>query len=264
MKEKELTKELKELDILEKKVRQSLASAPKGKIRAELSKGKYPQYYYTSEDKEKSCRERYLRKEEKELAKSCVQREYDQLVLNEIIKRRKEISIILSQHEYSEIKEIYNRFSEAKRRLISPYILSDEEFLKNWIERNEQQNSISIQNPFVTEKGEIVRSKSEKMIADKLFIKGVNYKYEAGLKLNDRTTLFPDFTLLNIKNRKEYYLEHFGMMDNLEYCKKALEKIDTYANNNIYIGERLFVTFESNSKPINMNRIDEIIDICLA
>ncbi|MCQ2080754.1 MAG: hypothetical protein MJZ11_03790 [Lachnospiraceae bacterium] len=41
--------------------------------------------------------------------------------------------------------------------------------------------------------------------------------------------------------------------------KRALEKIDLYAENGIHIGERLFVTFESSMKPINLNRIDDMI-----
>lgn len=70
---------------------------------------------------------------------------------------------------------------------------------------------------FQTARGEKVRSKSEVMIADTLQRFGVPYKYEYPLKLR-KFTAYPDFYCLNLRTRKEYYWEHFGMMDNVEYA----------------------------------------------
>ena len=72
--------------------------------------------------------------------------------------------------------------------------------------------------------------------------------------------MFPDFTILNVKKREEVYYEHFGMMDQLEYCKNALERIEQYENNGILLGERLFVTFECSQKAINLKQLDLLID----
>lgn len=258
-------KEMEELKILREKVEKSLLNAPKGRIRAEMKNGKYPQYYlFDKENEEISTRGRYLRKNELELARACVQKEYDKRVLNAISKREKTINEILLLKGEEEIKNIHKKMPEAKRILIVPYVISDEEYVNYWLKSNgENENTISIVNGFVTEQGEIVRSKSEKMIADKLYFRKIPYKYEKSLKLSGRKMIFPDFTLLNVRKREEIYLEHFGMMDNPEYCKKALEKIDLYEENGIYLGERLFVTFESSMKAINLQSIDNIIDINL-
>ena len=61
----------------------------------------------------------------------------------------------------------------------------------------------------------------------------------------------PDFTVLNIRKRKELYLEHFGMMDNPAYAEKAINKIQMYEQNGIYVGEKLMLTYETSKNPIN-------------
>ena len=256
---------MEELKILREKVEKSLLNAPKGRIRAEMKNGKYPQYYlFDKENEEISTRGRYLRKNELELARACVQKEYDKRVLNAISKREKTINEILLLKGEEEIKNIHKKMPEAKRILIVPYVISDEEYVNYWLKSNgENENTISIVNGFVTEQGEIVRSKSEKMIADKFNLNRIPYVYEPQLRLKKNVVVCPDFLLLNKRSHEEFYLEHFGMMDNPEYCKKALQKIELYEENHIYLGQRLFATFESSIKPINMNQIDTIINMYL-
>ncbi|MBQ4045421.1 MAG: hypothetical protein II627_03140 [Lachnospiraceae bacterium] len=83
------------------------------------------------------------------------------------------------------------------------------------------------------------------LIANKLFSMNIPYKYEQPLLLNSGTTIFPDFTILDLRRRRELYLEHFGMMDNPEYSEKAIKKNDDYARNGIFLGCQLFITMES-------------------
>ena len=61
---------------------------------------------------------------------------------------------------------------------------------------------------YSTEKGELVRSKSELLIADMYYSLGIPYKYEAGVKLRGGIVRYPDFTLLRVRDRKEFYHEH--------------------------------------------------------
>ena len=48
-------------------------------------------------------------------------------------------------------------------------------------------------------------------------------------------------------------------MDNPEYCEKAIKKIETMQKNGIYIGEKLIVTFETQSHPLNMKIVENTI-----
>jgi len=111
----------------------------------------------------------------------------------------------------------------------------------------------------LTEKGERVRSKSEKIIADKLYMLGIPYRYEHPIILNGNIKIYPDFTILKMPERKEVYLEHFGMMDDMEYVDKTCYKINTYEKNGIYLGVNLFVTHETNRNPLNTKVLDRML-----
>lgn len=112
----------------------------------------------------------------------------------------------------------------------------------------------------ITERGERVRSKSEKIIADKLYMLGIPYRYEYPLILEGNIKVYPDFTILKMPERKAVYLEHFGMMDDTDYVTKAIHKLNTYEKNRIYLGVNLFITFETSKKPLNIRALDEIIN----
>ena len=63
--------------------------------------------------------------------------------------------------------------------------------------------------------------------------------------------MYPDFTVLNVRTRRELHWEHFGMMDNPGYVEKTINKIHTYEQNGIYAGEKLLLTYEASKTPIN-------------
>lgn len=262
MKNQRYLQELQELEALEKIILRSLKNAPTGTIRCAMAQGKYPQYYIlTNDSKEQFSHWKYLPKKEIDVAKTYSQKEYDTLLLKAIQKRKKELNTILSIPATSNIENEILKLPPAKQCLIQPYLLTDSEYEQQWLSIvPDLKNSYPIENGFITEKGEIVRSKSEKIIADKLFIKGIPYKYETALKLPNGVVFFPDFSLLNRRTREEFYLEHFGMMDNPEYCKSAIEKINMYEENGIYLGEKLFVTFESSLKPIDIKHLDSLLE----
>ena len=57
--------------------------------------------------------------------------------------------------------------------------------------------------------------------------------------------MYPDFTILKMPERREVYLEHFGMLDDESYLENVLCKISTYERSGIYPGVDLFVTYET-------------------
>lgn len=68
--------------------------------------------------------------------------------------------------------------------------------------------------------------------------------------------MYPDFTFLSKQTRREIYWEHEGRMDDPTYVKSALKKIEGYENNGIYIGERLRLTFETESSGLSKRSIE--------
>ena len=105
-----------------------------------------------------------------------------------------------------------------------------------------------------------MRSKSEKIIADKLYHLGIPYKYEAPLNLKGLGIIHPDFTIMDMKNRREVYWEHCGIMDNSEYAERAVARINQYERNGLHLGERLILTFETGNTPLDIRVLDKIIE----
>ena len=105
---------------------------------------------------------------------------------------------------------------------------------------------------YQTARGEKVRSKSEKLIADLLFTYKLNYKYEKRLVLNGRD-YYPDFTIINPLSGQPCYWEHLGLTDT-EYKEKWSLKEKAYRNHSILKDVNLIVSTEE-----DLNRLDEII-----
>ena len=139
-------------------------------------------------------------------------------------------------------------------------ILSDEEFVKQWSSiPYKGKEFMDEEKEILTERGERVRSKSEKIIADKLYMLGIPYRYEYPLLLKNNVKIYPDFTILKMPEREEVYLEHFGMMDDIDYVNKAFYKITTFEKNGIYLGVKLFITYETSRTPLNTKNLHGMI-----
>ena len=68
-----------------------------------------------------------------------------------------------------------------------------------------------------TERGDLVRSKSELVIADKLHDRGIDYAYEQPLVLTNGRTRYPDFTIADHAMGVTFYWEHLGLLDDPGY-----------------------------------------------
>ena len=111
----------------------------------------------------------------------------------------------------------------------------------------------------MAEKGERVRSKSEKILADYFFRNGIEYKYECPLYLNGVGIIYPDFTFLSKKTGGEIYWEHNGMVDSPDYARKMVRKINAYEKNGIFVGERLILTYETEQTILNTDKIEQMV-----
>lgn len=141
-----------------------------------------------------------------------------------------------------------------------PYIQSKEELIRNWLAYHYEPKPFSAADPEIfTEKGERVRSKSEKMIADKLALMGIPYRYEAPLSLDCYNTIYPDFTLLHADAGREIYLEHNGMMDDTGYSIKAVRRINQYIRHGIFPGDGLLLTFETSNTSLDMRIVETML-----
>ena len=175
----------------------------------------------------------------------------------------KELSVLkraLDHYPQTVPEDVFELLTEERKKLVTPIILTDDQYLKQWLEKPYEQKGFKEETPFYTTlKGERVRSKSEQIGADRLYINGIPYKYECPLKINNKI-IFPDFTILRMSDRKELYWEHFGMMDDPQYADNMVRKMNSYTLANIYQGDRLFSTYETGNTPLDTRVIDRMIN----
>ena len=117
-----------------KEAKDRLNNAPKGHLRI-AKKRKGVEYYYkeeTSNRENKSNNGRYIRKEEYSLAVKLAQRDYDKLILNNAEERAKSIEVFLKQYKKTSLTEVYSNTNFYRRNLITPVLLTDEEYIKQW------------------------------------------------------------------------------------------------------------------------------------
>ena len=82
---------------------------------------------------------------------------------------------------------------------------------------------------------------------------------EASLKIGDKT-YYPDFTILRPRDKRIFYWEHFGMMDDEDYKQSANRKMAVYLENDIFPWDQLITTYESDKCPIDVRNIQSIIN----
>lgn len=244
------TKLIKEKRILEEilnKARKNNDETKLGHLKIKQKKGK-PEYY---------CDGKYLKKDQLDIAKRIAQRDYDESMIRKAEERVKVIEKFLKEYDKTSLKTLYKDTNEYRKQLIVAPIISDEEYIKNWQSVEYKGKNFEEDMPEIyTNKGERVRSKSEKIIADKLYSLEIPYRYEYPLMLSGNVKVYPDFTILKMPEREEVYLEHFGMMDDSGYVDKALFKLSTYERNGIYLGVNLFITYETSKTILNTRTLD--------
>ena len=251
---KMLLKERERLQKIEEKTREQLKNAPEGQLR--ISKTNHHiQYYLCTE----GCPRKngvYLHKTEKELAYQLAQKRYDEKVLHLVNKRLKQIEKLAKDYPDDEIERIFLNEHEERQRLICPIEFTWDQQLEQWWRKEYEGKGFKEGDPLIySEKGERVRSKSEKILADYFYHNHIPYKYEKPLLLAGYGVVYPDFTFLSKRTGKEIYWEHEGRMDDPGYVKSAIKKMESYENNGIFIGERLILTFETETVVLSSKSI---------
>ena len=88
---------------------------------------------------------------------------------------------------------------------------------------------------------------------------GIPFRYEQALKTRSMGIVFPDFTLLDVWNRKIVLFEHFGLMDDESYRNRNISKIRNYIQEGFELGNSLLYTMETNGRPLSTKYLKKII-----
>ncbi len=211
----------------------------------------------------------YMPRSQEKLARSLIQNDYDKKSIPAIEAEIKELKDFLKAYKEKCSDSVYQKLASTRREVVMPLTLDDDAYAAAWLKVEYRQKKILEDAPqLFTDNNEQVRSKSEVIIANALKAAGVPYRYEFPLLVDknpeadagaDFYELHPDFYCLNLRTRKEFAWEHFGMMDDPEYAARATEKLELYAENGFFPGKNLIITMETSAKPLSSKLLKSVI-----
>ncbi len=251
----EIEKRITYLEQLISEKQKSLENAPEGWLEATKCRSTCQYYAFTPEIPQGF----YVRKKNLSLAKALAQKSYDKAVLAKAIAELNSLKSLLDVRTSGTAEDVFETLTPARQALIAPIYLPDKQFVEAWKNTPYEPKPFTEDTTsFFTSKGERVRSKSEILIADALNRFHIPYRYEYPAQLG-KITVYPDFMCLNVRERKEVYWEHFGLMDDHDYREKAIAKEKAYITAGIYPGKNLITTAETFRQPLDVQIVHRII-----
>ena len=107
-----------------------------------------------------------------------------------------------------------------------------------------------------TSRGLYMRSRSEVLIAEKLYEYDIPFRYEQVIPIG-RYTLAPDFTFLD-RHNDEFYLEYCGLMDDAGYANHQVWREGQYRSLGIVPWRNMIYIYDANDS-IDMEEVEWII-----
>lgn len=240
----------------------------------------------------------YMPRSQKKLAHALIQNNYDQKTIPAIEAEIKELKDFQKSYKEKCSDIVYQKLASTRQEVVTPLTLNDEQYAAAWLKVEYRRKKIPEDTPqLFTDNNEQVRSKSEVIIANTLKAAKVPYRYEFPLLMDrnpadnyetadnmgsahvtasakaraktpdfydqDICQLHPDFYCLNLRTRKEFAWEHFGMMDDPAYAASATEKLELYAENGFFPGKNLIITMETPAKPLSSKLLKSVIQTYL-
>lgn len=254
----------KEVNRILKQIDKELEYMPEGHLK--IQKRLENVYYYQMIQENGKTKKYYIEKRNAELIKKLACKHYYMKVQTKLKKEWEALKKFLNNYDEKIADDIYDQMPVEKKELIQPLRMTAGEVLRKWENERYEANQNYPENLiYKTDQGEMVRSKSELILANMLNQnrKYLLYKYERPLELmqGDKIqVIYPDFTILNIQTGKITYWEHAGRMDDPKYANQFVYKVNGYMSNGIMPGRDLIFTYETMSNPLNMQNALKLIE----
>ncbi len=245
----EQLEQLKKLSGIAGKALKRMGEVPEGRVKVVLNEG-HAQYYLKRPGDEVF---KYVKVSELDGVKRIVQHDYYCKMLRALEEQVKAIEVFLRRYDVKQIDGMYTGLSEGRKAFVRPILMTDEEFVEYWYKQLQgRPNGYQDERIFKTERGEMVRSKSEKIIADMLLRMGIPYVYEPCIRLDNGEEIFPDFAALNMRTRKTMLWEHLGRLGEVNYAVGNFKKLMDYEQSGCFEGVNLITTKETDKVPIDV------------
>lgn len=247
--EKENKRLKTKIDVIQKQ----LKSMPKGEIQC-VQDGEFQRWYL-----KESGKRTYISKKKRELAEKLAVKKYLSTLLKSLEQEKTAIEFYLRHHKSNRTEQFLKPTSPYYKLLLPFFNLPNENNQMWMMEKYEKNMKYPEQLIYKASSGNYVRSKSEMMIDMFLHINKIPFRYECALQLGE-VTIYPDFTVRHPVTGEIYYWEHFGMMDDPNYCKNVCLKLQTYTSNGIIPSVHLIMTFETKEHPLSSDMIESIVE----
>ena len=239
-------------------------NCPEGSLKVQ-KKGNGRYYYKRSVGQDGKAILQYLPKKNLKQIQALAHKKYFTKTLPALEKNVQILRKVQQTYQYDIINAVSMHLQDAIQEVEPPFIKEADLLLLDW-EREEYE--VNQRYPeslrFETSHGEMVRSKSELIIADALAQEEMLlYKYERPLQVNHqgkRITIHPDFTVFHKKTGKITYWEHAGIMDDPDYGADFVWKNNLYLENGLYQGRDVIFTYESAEHPLQLRTVRKNID----
>ena len=213
-------------------------NCPEGSLKIQKKEnGRY--YYKRSAGQDGKAILQYLPKKNLKQIQDLAHKKYFAKILPALEKNVQILRKMQQAYQYDIINAVSMHLRDAVQDVEPPFIKEADLLLRDWEKEEYEVNQRYPESlRFETSHGEMVRSKSELIIADALAQEEMLlYKYERPLQVNHqgkKITIHPDFTVFHKKTGKITYWEHAGIMDDPDYGADFVWKSNLYLENGLY------------------------------
>ena len=131
--------------------------------------------------------------------------------------------------------------------------------VENWAKKDYRRADMHPEHlTHIDAKGELMRSKSEVLVANALAVRSIPYRIEEAMRIGNETVV-PDFVVVSQRLNREIYWEHFGRMFEEKYQRRYAHKMLLYAQAGILPGYNMITTFDDRKGNIDARDIERMI-----
>lgn len=229
-----------------------LEKCPAGQISCTKRQGK--DTYFRVEVQDGRRKRTSINKNQK-LIEGLARKKYLSLEVSRLEKNINAIQTMLADYLPDEVEDILGEMPEP----IQPHCLP-KAATQSWSTALYNKSTYMPERKVhTTSRGLKVRSKSELLIAEKLYEHDIEFRYEQVLRI-DNIDFAPDFTI-RTRDGGIIYWEHCGLTNNDKYLKAHKRKLEMYEQAGIVPWQNLIITYDDEYGILNLAIVEsEIIN----
>lgn len=240
-----------------------LNTLPKGKLIGYINNGKY-QYYHSKTINGKYTRQGIGKDQHKK--KQLARKEYLIKAIPIIENNIKILAAAIDSYQSITPDYIINKMSAIYKSLPTQYYTDKisvhgfhqnrsvdsikAEELQQWMNAPFDQSTYKPEEKIHTTSRDLkVRTKSELIIAEILYMYNIAFRYEQRLYIRDKR-FAPDFTI-QLPDGRIFYWEHVGLTNSFGYMNDHYYKLKYYQYKNIVPWKNLILTYDNEAGQLN-------------